>query len=94
MAAILMIVFVFFCVVRSLRVDVVDVSSLLVAGVLLAAFVVVDGVLLDEMSRISFKSMGGGGGNGGVAWLLVFGGVTFDVSALICWLEVLNKIRN
>jgi hypothetical protein len=93
MAAILMIVFVFFCVVRSLRVDVVDVSSLLVAGVLLAAFVVVDGVLLDEMSRISFKSMGGGGGNG-VAWLLVFGGVTFDVSALICWLEVLDKIRN
>ena len=87
-----MILFVFFCVVRSLRVDVVDVSSLLVAGVLLAAFVV-DGVLLDEMSRISFKSMGGGGGNGG-AWLLVFGGVTFDVSALICWLEVLDKIRN
>ena len=86
MAAILIIVFVFFCVVRSLR-EAVDVSSLLVAGVVVAF--VVDGVILDEMSRISFKSMGGGG-----ALLLVFGGVTFAVSAVICWLEVLDKIGN
>jgi hypothetical protein len=56
---------------------------------------VVDGVILEEMSRISFKSIGGGGGggDGGCALLLLIG-VTFAVSALICWFEVLDKIRN